>query len=90
MNGGAFLVGMFGLMLGTVFGHAQRLIERLPNSPLAIAVYLNIFLNFEISNLRIVQLIALAGFACLLILTLRGLTLFTARPVHDAPRALAA
>lgn len=78
MNGGAFLVGLFGLLLGFVLGYAQRLIVRLPNSPWVIALYLNAFLNFEISNLRIVQMIALAAFGFLLIVALRGLALLTA------------
>lgn len=82
MNGGAFLVGVFGLLLGAILGRVQKLIQRLPNSPFVVALYLNVFINFEISNLRIVQLIALSGFTLLLIAVLRGLTLVTGRPAQ--------
>lgn len=87
MNGGAWLVAPFGLLLGAVLGKAQQLIGRFPASPFVIAVYLNIFLNFEISNLRITQLIAQSGFVLLLIVALRGLALLVARPQHPRPWA---
>jgi hypothetical protein len=82
MNGGAFLVGLFGLLLGAILGRVQRLVQRMPNAPFVIALYLNVFINFEISNLRIVQLIALSGFTLLLILALRGLALVIGRPAQ--------
>lgn len=79
MNGGPWLVAPFGLVLGAVLGKARQLIGRYPASPFVIALYLNIFLNFEISNLRITQLIAQSGFILLLIIALRCLVLLVAQ-----------
>ena len=74
MNGGPWLVAPFGLLLGAVFGKTSQLIARHPNSPMAIALYLSVFLNFEISNLRITQLIAQMAFTAALIGVLRLLS----------------
>jgi hypothetical protein len=85
MNGGPWLVAPFGLLLGAALGLTQRMIARFPGSPWAIVIYLNMFLNFEISNLRITQLIAQCGFALLLIALLRGFALVMARPQARLP-----
>jgi hypothetical protein len=86
MNGGPWLVAPFGLLLGAIFAKGSGLIARHPNSPFVIAIYLNLFLNFEISNLRIAQLVAQAAFTLLLIGALR--LLFRERAT-SAPATLA-
>ena len=80
MNGGPWLVGFFGVLQGAVLGKAQNLVQRYPNSPFVIAFYVNVFLNFEISNLRIVQLLALSGCTVVLLGALRALALFIGSP----------
>lgn len=60
MNFGPWSLPIYGLILGSVLGFALRYLINSRGSDFALLMTVNIFLNFELSNLRIVNLIVFA------------------------------
>ena len=60
MNGGPLVVPVYGLILGSVFAFFIRQAEKHPNGPLWFILTVYVFTTFELSNLRLAQLITLS------------------------------
>ena len=73
MNGGMIAVPLSGALLGSILGAGVKKAIKNPNSLFWIVILINLILNFEISNLRIITIVSYAGATLVVLAVLKSI-----------------